>query len=311
MDGAYKGLQASLKPGKYVLAVSGGVDSVVLLDLLAEQKKVELVVAHFDHGIRPDSIDDRKFVGQLAERYGWPFEYGNGQLGPNASEATARQARYKFLNDIKAKHSAEAIITAHHQDDVIETAIINLIRGTYRKGLSSLKSTGIILRPLADVPRSAIEAYARQSGLEWRDDPTNADTRYLRNYVRLKLIPQLNRRDGEWRQRLLNKINRSRDINLAIDDAIEHLVEDKLEVEPDKITIPRSWLIMLPNPIGQEVLNYAFARLDRPLNLNHQLIKSSLLFAKTARAGKRKPLSTQVEMTIKDQSVLIYAKPAV
>lgn len=305
MPTKHEQLAIDVKPGKYIVAVSGGVDSVVLLDLLASQPGLDLVVAHFDHGIRPDSAADREFVERLAQGYGRPFEYAQGKLGAEASEETARQARYEFLGSIKKRHKADAILTAHHQDDVIETAIINLIRGTHRKGLSSLKSTARVIRPLLDYSRPDIEGYAKRRGLEWRDDPSNADTRYLRNYVRLAIVPQLAGQDPAWRQRFLNKISRSAQINQEIDGAIDHLAEKKLEIEEGRITIPRGWLIMLPNSVGQEVLAYAIERLGRPVVLSRQLIKSGLLFSKTARPGKHRPLSAEVELWVKPAEVVL------
>ena len=123
-----------LAPGTYIVAVSGGVDSIVLLDLLANQEKAKLIVAHFDHGIRNDSRDDRMFVQDLAVRYELPFVYDVGNLGQGASEAKAREARYTFLRGVRQAAGARSIITAHHEDDVLETAILNIMRGTGRKG---------------------------------------------------------------------------------------------------------------------------------------------------------------------------------
>src|SRR5688572_27728765 len=133
-------MKINVAPGKYIVAVSGGVDSMVLLHLLSQHSQSELIVAHFDHGIRPDSAEDRKLVEKTAKKYGLEFVYREGELGPGASEAEAREARYGFLQIIKVKHNAKAIVTAHHQDDMLETAIINMLRGTGRKGLSSLVS---------------------------------------------------------------------------------------------------------------------------------------------------------------------------
>src|SRR5882724_1815869 len=132
-----------IKPGRYVVATSGGVDSMALLHLLYQMSRDSdagwwLTVAHFDHGIRSDSAEDRQLVQAIARQYGLPFVYDEGRLGPGASEATARQARYSFLHQVLGASGARAIMTAHHQDDVLETAIFNLIRGTGRKGLTSL-----------------------------------------------------------------------------------------------------------------------------------------------------------------------------
>jgi tRNA(Ile)-lysidine synthase len=118
-----------IHPGKYVVAVSGGVDSVVLLDHLAGHPEYELVVAHFDHGIRDDSREDEAFVRSLAEKYNVPFESKREDLGKQASEELARDRRYAFLRSVAGKHNAQ-IITAHHADDAVETIAINLLRGT-------------------------------------------------------------------------------------------------------------------------------------------------------------------------------------
>jgi tRNA(Ile)-lysidine synthase len=133
--------------GRYVVAVSGGVDSVVLLDLLTKTNN-QLTVAHFNHGIRQDSAKEEALVKQLAKRYGLEIKIGNGKLGLEASEETARKARYDFLESVRQKHQADAIITAHHQDDLIETALINLLRGTGPHGLIAIAKNPNILRPL-------------------------------------------------------------------------------------------------------------------------------------------------------------------
>ena len=101
---------------KYVVAVSGGVDSVVLLHMLAHRPDIELVVAHFDHGIRDYSVADAQFVKELADSYGLPFESRREKLGKQASEDLARSRRYAFLRSVADKHQAK-IMTAHHADD--------------------------------------------------------------------------------------------------------------------------------------------------------------------------------------------------
>ena len=113
-------------PGSYVVAVSGGVDSVALLHNLAQSDKLRLYVAHFDHGIRQDSAEDARFVSQLARQYGLEYFSERAELGQNSSEALARTKRYKFLYSVMAQPQANAVITVHHQDDVLETAILNM-----------------------------------------------------------------------------------------------------------------------------------------------------------------------------------------
>lgn len=170
---------------KYLVAVSGGVDSVALLDMLVAEGTNELVVAHFDHGIRGDSAEDARFAGQLAEKYGLVFEMRREELGHGASEELARQRRYGFLREMAAKHDAK-IVTAHHADDIIETVAINLHRGTGWRGLAVLNSPDIA-RPLLAMPKKTLVAYANAKGLEWHEDSTNQDQRYLRNRLRVRL----------------------------------------------------------------------------------------------------------------------------
>jgi tRNA(Ile)-lysidine synthase len=171
--------------GKYVVAVSGGVDSVVLLDHLMQHPEYELIVAHFDHGIRDDSHEDEAFVGSLARHYGLPYESRREDLGAQASEELARTRRYEFLREIARKYDAQ-LVTAHHADDAVETVAINLMRGTGWRGLAVLDSD--ILRPLLDMGKQEIITYAKAHNLTWHEDSTNSSDAYLRNRLRRKMI---------------------------------------------------------------------------------------------------------------------------
>lgn len=173
-----------VSPKKYLIAVSGGVDSVVLLDMLAKKHK-NILVAHFDHGIREDSKEDAIFVRQLAVKYGVKFFTKREELGANASEEKARRARYKFLRELSEKQNA-TIVTAHHLDDVVETIIINMVRGTGWRGLAVLNAEDIY-RPLINFKKQEIINYAKQNNLKWREDSTNSLNVYMRNIVRHKI----------------------------------------------------------------------------------------------------------------------------
>jgi tRNA(Ile)-lysidine synthetase-like protein len=267
-----------MAPGKYVVAVSGGVDSVVLLDLLQRVPNLELVVAHFDHGIREDSAADRQFVQALAEQYGLSFVYMEGKLGAAASEATAREARYAFLRSAMQKSGAQAIITAHHEDDLLETAILNMLRGTGRKGLSSLKSTEDIVRPLLGVPKQVIRAYAIDHGIEWHEDSTNASTAYLRNYIRLKLLPYFGDQD---RRRLRELIDSMHGTNTEIDA----MLADYLQLQPSADTVGRHTVIMLPHAVSKELLA-AWLRSHGVRSFDKKTIERLTIAAKTYAPGK-------------------------
>jgi tRNA(Ile)-lysidine synthetase-like protein len=239
-------MKFELEPGRYLVAVSGGVDSCALLHCLAGNKQYELVVAHFDHGIRPDSADDRRFVSSLAEHYGLPFVSESAQLGPDANEAVARTARYDFLHRMVAEQAADAMITAHHQDDVLETAIINLLRGSGRKGLTALRDLPSIRRPLLMATRREVLAYADKHHLEWREDSSNADTRYLRNYIRHKLMPKFSESDKKL---LSEKIQAQRSVN----DEIDNLLETLPGWHPGDNSLGRGWFNTLPHVVAKEV----------------------------------------------------------
>ncbi len=168
---------------KYIVAVSGGVDSMVLLDMMVREGSHEIIVAHFDHGIREDSQLDAHFVRDTALRYGLQFEHRREVLGKSASEAVARERRYAFLRSAADKHKAK-IVTAHHLDDLVETVAINVTRGTGWRGLAVLDAD--VVRPLIDMEKSELLSYANKRGIQWREDSTNASDAYLRNRLRRK-----------------------------------------------------------------------------------------------------------------------------
>ncbi|MGB4420342.1 MAG: tRNA lysidine(34) synthetase TilS [Candidatus Saccharimonadales bacterium] len=179
-------IKVNLPAGKYVVAVSGGVDSTVLLDVLSKLPNLELIVAHFDHGIRQESSDDEIFVSNLADKYGLQYESRRENLGEKASEDLARKRRYLFLNEIADKYQAK-LITAHHGDDVIETIAINVIRGTGWRGLAVMDLD--IIRPMTHIMKSEIINYAKCNNLDWREDITNNSDDYLRNKIRRRTMP--------------------------------------------------------------------------------------------------------------------------
>ena len=267
----------------YVVAVSGGVDSVVLLDILVRQAGQTsgqgLVVAHFDHGIRHDSGQDRQFVERLAEFYDVPFVYEAGALGAGASEEAARKSRYDFLRRIRGEYGARSIVTAHHEDDVFETAIINLLRGTGRRGLSSLKTTDELYRPLLKTPKAHIIAYANRNNLQWREDSTNSDTNYLRNYVRQVIMPRF---DATARERLRELINTAHDVNVEIDD----LLAKRLHLQPAGDIIDRRWFIMLPHEVAREIVA-AWLRSLGILSFDRPALERIVVAAKTYVPGKK------------------------
>jgi len=252
----------------YVVAVSGGVDSVVLLDMLSKKKNLKLVVAHFDHGIRDESHLDAEFVKNLSIKYDLPFEYKREELGKEASEETARNCRYKFLREIAAKYNG-VVATAHHGDDVVETVAINLLRGTGWRGLAVLDSD--IIRPLTHLTKKDILSYAKKHKLRWHDDCTNASDKYLRNRVRL----QTAKMSDDDKLQILSLWTTQKDIKKAIDQEAKVLVGDGPSYS-------RYFFTHVNESAAIECLRYITeAKLTRP-----QMLKL-LLNIKTIKAGKK------------------------
>lgn len=187
-----------LPEGRALVAVSGGSDSVALLDLLAETRDLhglELVVAHVDHGIHPDSARVAQQVESLASRYGLPVEVGCLALGSRAGETAARSARYAWLEDTRARLGAEIIFTAHHADDQVETILMRVLGGSGPAGLAAMAPTsGKLVRPLLSVGHGELIRHLQGRGMEAWLDPANSDPRHLRSWVRTDLLPALRRR---------------------------------------------------------------------------------------------------------------------
>jgi tRNA(Ile)-lysidine synthetase-like protein len=266
------------KPGKYVVAVSGGVDSICLLNIMAESSAYDLVVAHFDHGIRTDSRKDRLLVSRLAQYKQIKFVSQNGNLGRETSESLARQARYDFLYQVLEKENALAIVTAHHLDDRLETLIINLIRGTGRLGLGSICETATIKRPFLNLTKAELKSYAHQHNLSWREDSTNQDCGYLRNYLRLKVIPRLSDED---KAKFIRIMDRQVDINIQIDQLIGEWLEEQHPARLNKKLFNN-----LSYNESKELIAF-WLRYNKLVNFNHQTIERLTLGAKTKPKGAK------------------------
>jgi tRNA(Ile)-lysidine synthase len=290
-------VKVRIHPEKYVVAVSGGVDSMALLDLLTKQRGLELVVAHFNHGIRPDSETDEEFVRQAAERYKLPYEAGLGKLTADSSEAQARSARYKFLDQIKQKYQAQAIITAHHQDDLLETAILNLMRGTGRRGLTAISQNPDIIRPLLSFSKANILNYARKVKLEWREDPTNQDERFLRNFIRRRIVPKLNKIQ---RRQFLSEIHhlspKNQIINQEIEKLSQYLVKDQ--------SLERGGFIALPSEVASEVL-MNFLRQNHIRDFDKKTTERLVIAVKTAKPGTKHDVNRGVKLEITPKTAFL------
>lgn len=258
----------------YLVAVSGGVDSVVLLDMLVKQGRDKLVVAHFDHGIRSDSADDAQFVKDLAKQHNLPFEMKREELGEAASEELARSRRYAFLHEMAAKHGA-VIATAHHMNDIAETVAINISRGTGWRGAAVLASD--VYRPLLDKTKKELIEYAQTYGLAWHEDSTNASDKYLRNRLRPKFS------DSD----IVFQLAALRAEQVAIRNAIDKEITGLGLMSP----YSRHFFVMVEKEVGIEILrSIVKAQATRP-----QLVRALLAIA-TYRSGTIHEIGTGISL---------------
>ena len=251
---------------RVVLAISGGVDSMAMLDIVRRRfPKEEIIVAHFDHGIRDNSKLDAEFVRRKAAEYGVEFYAGRAELDEGASEAEAREKRYEFLAKVAGSVGGE-IWTAHHLDDLVETVAINLLRGTGWRGLAGLDRAGI-RRPFLEtemfyepLDRATIYEYAAKRRLEYREDPSNSWEEYLRNRVRKKLDGALS---FEQKLEIYDLWQKQKKLKREIDEIVAGLLPSAEESETrtnanspsrESGTWQRSWFIDLDEKVALELL---------------------------------------------------------
>ena len=189
------------KGDRLIVGVSAGMDSMVLLHLLnayRQEFKLSLIVAHVNHGLRPkESEKEAELVQKESERLGLPFEYGQfdvkgfQRIGGLSLQDAARRIRFHFFKDLLLKYHAQKIALGHHADDQVETVLLRLIRGSGLKGLKGMLPIreGRVIRPLLEVWKEEVECFAREMGIPHLLDSSNTKENYLRNRLRLTLIP--------------------------------------------------------------------------------------------------------------------------
>ena len=193
-------LTASDVASRWLVAFSGGIDSTVLLHALSsirERHQCEIIAIHIDHGLHPDSGDWEIHCRQFADSLGVSYSscpVTVSDVSHSGPEAAARQARYVVLQP--QVQEGDCVLSAHHEDDQAETLLLNLMRGSGIAGLAGIGAAqdfgrGRLLRPLLGVSGAAIEAYAKRHKLGWIEDPTNANIRFDRNFLRQEIVPRL------------------------------------------------------------------------------------------------------------------------
>ncbi len=211
-----------------VVALSGGLDSVVLLHLLRfalTEPSPKLTAAHVDHGMRADSTADARWVARLCDAWVVPLRACLLDPAPT-TEAEARVRRYEFLEATRRDVGARWMVTAHHADDQAETVLFRVLRGTGPTGLRGIRErrSPRVWRPLLPFTREDLRAYAEAHGLGWREDPTNLSSSYARNVLRGRILPEVEASIAPRARRALSGLAR----RAAADEAAWRSLEDEL-----------------------------------------------------------------------------------
>lgn len=220
-----------LKDKQILVAISGGVDSVVLAFVL-HQLGFAITLAHVNFKLRKDESDeDQKFVAQFAQEYGLKLHIKPCETEKYAQEhklsiqLAARKLRYDWFDELKSAHNYDCLATAHHLNDDAETFLINFIRGTGLEGLIGIKETPEMIRPLLRFSKSEIVEYAQNHQLKWREDSTNASDKYLRNHIRHHVMPIFETLNPQFLNTFLQTKNNLMHADDILKDALEHFVQ--------------------------------------------------------------------------------------
>lgn len=251
---------------RLLLAVSGGIDSMVLA-YIALESGWNVGIAHCNFQLRGDASDgDEAFVAQWAQKHGLPFYVkcfdtlsDAGQRGVSIQMA-ARDLRYEWLESVRAEQGYDRIVTAHHLNDAIETFLYNLSKGSGLRGLQGIPPVnGYIVRPMLGVGRGQIEQYAIQNEISYREDASNAEDKYARNFIRHHLAPGFQQLNPAFEQAMSGNIQRIKEARLLMLEQIEWLkqryveqlapgvwrIQKTLANHPAALTVLHEWLAPL------------------------------------------------------------------
>ena len=289
---------------KCLIAISGGIDSVVLTHL-CHKMKLDFSLAHCNFNLRGEESDaDEDFVLQLAEDLDAEVFIESFDTEVYAKthklsiQIAARELRYTWFNDLMEQLGFDYVLTAHHADDNLETFLINLSRGTGLEGLTGIPQiNGNIVRPLLPFSRQEIEAYAQENKLKWREDSSNASTKYLRNKLRHEVIPALKETNPQLLQNFNKTLSFLQDSTEIMEDQMASVQKKIVSVEDDLIILDIKKLKKLSNPkayLYQLLKDFNFTDWDDVANLLQ------------AQSGKQ--VYSETHRLLKDRETLILSE---
>lgn len=311
-----------LAPGDSVVAaVSGGSDSVALLHVLDELRKryaLTVTCAHYNHELRGSASDaDEAFVHELADHLGIPFQSGKDDVRAYAAthhlspEEAARDLRLHFLRMVALQTGASCIATAHTQDDQVETVLFRLFKGTGMRGLAGIAPrNGMFVRPLLGCSKEELQAWLQQHGWQWREDASNRDPRYERNFVRISVLPLLESRFPSVRTAVARAAGTARQTCELFDDQTEKVTSDIDILEagdgrhPGALRLPLATLAALPDPLLVHALEDIFTTVGT--GPSYERLTRSVQAIRGGRPGVRVTLDERMMLEIGYQHVYLY-----
>jgi tRNA(Ile)-lysidine synthase len=245
---------------KYLLAISGGVDSMVLLHLF-RMNDFKFEVAHINYKLRGEESNlDEKLIANYCEKFGIKFHLYSvsdvDNVPKNSIQNWARKLRYQFFRKIQLEENIENLVTAHHLNDEIETFLINLSRGSGLKGLSGIPAKkNNIYRPFLQFPKEDLYNFAAENNIDFREDASNQKNNYLRNKIRLEIVPKLVETNSDFLLNFKNSLQYLHQSKVFLQSQISQIEEQILiDDSPDKIIYDKEYFEMQDQFVQFEIL---------------------------------------------------------
>ena len=264
---------------KLIIAVSGGIDSMVLLHFMKHYFNNKILIAHCNFQLRGDESNaDEDFVRNYADSLDLKLvikhfnTIGFSKEHKISVQMAARELRYSWFLDLIVEYNFDKILLAHHSGDVVESFFINLIRGSGLNGLRGIKAkTGRYIRPFLNISRDEIVLYQKENDIEFREDSSNSSDKYLRNQLRHHIIPQFKNLRADFEQHILNTIDILDDTGSIFDQHVEELLNKMIEQKDNSIHLPIAEIDKLPGKgtyLFEFLKNYGFSGKDIPQIVN-------------------------------------------
>lgn len=293
-----------LKDKKLLIAISGGLDSVVLTHLF-NQLNFDISLAHCNFKLRNEESNlDEEFVIKLSQKSSnqiFTIQFNTDKFATEnklSTQIAARELRYNWFQELIKKHNFDYVLTAHHADDNLETILINLTRGTGLDGFTGIpKINGNIVRPLLAFSRDEIAAFAKENGIDWREDKSNASTKYIRNKIRHQVLPVLKEINPNLLDTFAKTIENLQESKQIIDDKIVDISSEILKETDGILKINIDKINQLSNPkayVYQLLKAYNFTEWNDVYNLL------------SAQSGKQ--VFSKTHRLLKDRDFLLLSK---